>query len=135
MDALFGNDGTQPLSPLHLYPDSLSGLAGSTRMPVTTLRARTPLPGPVKPSRPSERVRRAVANHPAPAPARRSSRVPAAYSAAAPTAHVPQATLAQPKRNRGSAVLGCLVALLLIIGSLGFPVLQGILERLGILGH
>jgi hypothetical protein len=132
-DALSGADGTQPLPPARVFPDALSGLVSGGVRPVQPLvRVRTRPPEPVRPGRPGEWVRRAVVNHPS-LQARPRSSVPAEYSVAEPTSTVPAPHLETTRRNRGSAVLGCLLALLLIFLTLGFSVIQGILERLGVL--
>lgn len=132
MDALFGNDGTQPLVPAPFFPDAVSGFAAPGVKAAGSLAPRTRPPAPVKPRRPSNRLLQAVANHRPAAPARRVSSEPEVYASAARTSHVPAPTLPAPKQHRGREVLGGLIAVLLILGTLGFPVLHGILQRLGI---
>jgi hypothetical protein len=131
-DALFGPDGTQASPPPPTYPDALSGTAmESVRAPSSVQPVRARPPSPVKPPRSGNRMRQAVTdNARRPAAAARTAAVPAAYEPPRRVAPAGRMT-AGPSRRTGSAVIGWLV-ILLILGSVAFNVLHGLLRDLGI---
>lgn len=136
-DALFGPDGTQASPPPPVYPDALgTNLKAGARPQSPAQPVRTRPPAPVKPPKPRDRPPRqdqGRRRRPAapPAPTAQTAAAPAPYEAPQSVAPARRAATA-PRRRSGANAVGWLVTLL-ILGSVGFSLLQGVLRDLGIL--
>lgn len=126
-DALFGPDGTQAPPPPPLYQDALSGPARSgERALVSVPRKPTSLSAPVKPARPTSRMREAVADsRRRPAAAAPTGAVPVAYSSPRRVGPASRVAATRGRKRTGASVTGWIIALL-VFGSLAFNALRNL---------
>lgn len=133
-DALFGPDGTQAAPPPPTYPDALTA-SMEARVRVSS-PAQPVHPRPLsqaQPQKPRNRPRQQSGNRRRPAaPPAQKAAVPATYEAPQSIAPAQRTAIAPRRRRTGATAIGWLITLM-ILGSLGFDLLQGLFREIGIL--